>query len=168
MESKSMNTDRIFITEEGDFVDVIEHTRKQLQDKQGLKVYVSTDSQNNEGRTFYATVVVYRYGIRGCHYISKSVDIPAIKAIYPRLVKEAEFTIAAAQLIDSEVPVEFEALEFDYNGRIKTESTKAIEFAKGWAASLGYNPVVKPGPMIASKAGDRVCRKDLERYKHKK
>lgn len=160
-----MRTERWFKTEEGKLVDIVDHTREQLQEKEGLKVYVATDSQNTEGRTFYATVIVYRYGLRGCHYISKSVDIPMIRDIYLRLVKEAELTIATANVVSAEIPLKFEAVEFDYNGRIKTKSSQAIEFARGWAASLGYNPVVKPGPMIASKAGDRVCREDCKRYK---
>lgn len=158
--------DRWFKTEEGEIVDVVKHTIEQIQGKEKLEIYVGTDSQNKSSKSLYATVIVYRYGIRGCHFISKSVSVPAIKDLFTRLFKEAELTVAAADMISAEVPIKFTALEFDYNGRITTKSSMCIQAAKGWASSLGYVVRVKPDPMIASKAADKVCRRDANKIKH--
>ncbi len=160
--------DRWFKTEEGLNVDVVDHCVAQLRRLGQLKIYLSTDSQNMGPKTIYSTAIVFRYGSKGCHFISKTTVIPRVRDNFSRLFKEAEYTIEAADLISAEIPFKFEALEFDYNDRLKTESTKVISAATGWAASLGYNTIVKPGEMIASKAADHVVRREAEKFKRER
>lgn len=152
--------DYYFRTEEGELVNVIDHTISQLATfPDNLRIYIATDSQNYGGKTVYVTVVVYRYGVRGAHYIYKKDRIPRIRDHFSRLWKEAELTVEVADIITGEIPViSIEALEFDYNNKKVTKSSSLVAATKGWAESLGYKVKVKPDEMIAAKAADHLCR----------
>lgn len=151
--------DRYFRTEEGELVNAIEHTVSQIATfPDNLRIYIATDSQNYGGKTVYVTVVVYRYGLKGAHYIYQKQRIPRIRDHFTRLWKEAELTVEAASMLTDEIPVSIEALEFDYNNKKITKSTSLVSATKGWAESLGYKVKVKPDEMIAAKAADHLCR----------
>lgn len=147
-----------FKTQEGELVNVVEHTLQQLEKWPNMKIYVGTDSQDQGEFSRYATVVVYRYGKRGAHFIYYKEEVPRIRDMYTRLFDEAQRTIAAAQVIDGEIPVSFEALDFDFNYIPKWASNKLYASVKGWVKSLNYNATFKGGEVIATKAGDHICR----------
>lgn len=147
-----------FQTEEGKLVNLNDHIVEELKNNPNLKVYISTDSQNYGAKTVYATAIVFRYGLRGAHYIFRRQRIPRIRDTFSRLWKEAEFTIEIAEQITKEIPIKIEALEFDYNNKKVTKSSNLIPAILGWAKSLGYNALVKPDEMIAAKAADHTCR----------
>lgn len=154
--------DKYFRTEQGERVNVVEHTLEQIEKWPNLKVYISTDSQDDGPNSRYATAVVYRYGKRGAHYIYYVQEVPRIKDMFTRLYNEAVFTIEAAQLIDNEIPISFAALEFDYNNLPKWKSNKLISSVRGWVRGLNYNAVFKNSGdhiMIAAKAADHICRR---------
>lgn len=149
---------KYYRTENGVLVNVIEHTIEELIVNPDLKVYVSTDSQNYGASTVYATVIVYRYGLRGAHYIYNKIKVPRIKDTFTRLYREGELTIECAEYIQKNSSVKIHAVEFDYNSRKITQSTNLVPVLKGWAESLGYKALVKPDEMIASKAADHLAR----------
>lgn len=150
--------DKFFKTQEGELVNVVEHTLQQLEKWPNMKIYVGTDSQDEGGKTRYATVVVYRYGNRGAHFVYFKEEVPRIRDMYTRLFYEAQRTVAVAQLINSEIPVSFEALDFDYNFIPKWASNKLLSSVGGWVKGLNYNATFKGGEVIATKAGDHICR----------
>lgn len=149
--------EKYFKTEEGGLVNVIEHCQEQIK-QDNLKIYISTDSQNYGGKSVFVTAVVFRYGLRGAHYIYLKQRIPRIRDIFTRLWKEGELTVECAEMITQEIPLKIEALEFDYNNKKITKSTNLVPALVGWASSLGYNTRVKPDEMIAAKAADHLCR----------
>jgi uncharacterized protein len=151
--------DRWFQTEGGKKVDIIDACIEQVKENNNLKIYIATDSQNRKEKTHYAIAVVFRYGLRGAHYVYKKISVPRIRDHFIRLFNEASYTIELAQLITEQTPLAIAALEFDFNNEKKTESTKVVSAATGWAASLGYSFKVKPDEMIAAKAADYCCRK---------
>jgi predicted RNase H-related nuclease YkuK (DUF458 family) len=130
--------DKYFRTQQGERVNIVEHTLEQLQKWPNMKIYVGTDSQDERGKgrrkrnTVYVTVVAYRYGHRGAHFVYYREQLPIIRDMYTRLFGEAERTLEAAQLIDSEIPISFEALEFDYNQIPKWASNKLVSAVNGW------------------------------------
>lgn len=150
--------DRWFKTEQGQIIDIVDHCLQEIGKRDNLKIYIGTDSQNSSNKSNYATAIVFRYGLNGCHYVYKKVQVPRIRDHFVRLFKEAELTIGIAELITKEIPIKIEALEFDYNTK-KTKSTPVISAATGWAQALGYKTRVKPDEMIASKAADYIVRK---------
>jgi predicted RNase H-related nuclease YkuK (DUF458 family) len=150
--------ERYFKTEEGKLVNLIEHTIEQIEKRPDLKIYIATDSQNYGYKSVYVTAIVYRYGIRGAHYIYHKQRIPRIQDIFSRLWKEAEFTIETATFLKENMPIQIEALEFDFNNKQITKSTPLVKSIKGWAESLGIKANMKPDEMIAAKAADHLCR----------
>ncbi len=150
--------EKYFRKENGELVNIIEHCVDQLSFYPSLKIYIATDSQNYGAKTVYATAIVFRYGLKGAHYVYLKQRLPRIRDHFTRLWKEAEYTLDAANMLTEELPIAIEALEFDYNGEKKTKSTSLISATKGWAESLGYKVKVKPDEMIAAKAADHLAR----------
>lgn len=149
---------KYFQNEEGRIINLNQHILEQVRENPDTKIYIATDSQNYGSKTVYAIAVVFRYGLRGAHYVYRKERLNRVRDTFSRLWKEAEYTIETASSITNEIPIKIEALEFDYNQKKVTKSTNLIPAVTGWAKSLGYNVLVKPDEMIAAKAADHVCR----------
>ena len=148
---------RLFKNIKGERIDPVEHTLKILRDYPTVKIHIGSDSQNIGKKTKYATVIAYRYGSRGVHYIlSKKTEI-LIKDMWTRLWKEAEMSIDIAQWLTHQVSVRVE-IDMDYNSDENFKSSKLISATRGWANSLGYKVNVKPNNQIATKAADYHCK----------
>ena len=148
---------RLFKNIKGERIDPVEHTLKILRDYPTVKIHIGSDSQNIGKKTKYATVIAYRYGSRGVHYIlSKKTEI-LIKDMWTRLWKEAEMSIDIAQWLTHQVSVRVE-IDMDYNSDENFKSNKLISATKGWANSLGYKVNIKPNNQIATKAADYHCK----------
>ena len=150
--------DKYFKTEDGKLINLVEHILEQLKLNPALKIYIATDSQNYGGNSVYVTAIVFRYGTRGAHVVHRKERLPRIRDNFKRLWQEAEYTINTAEMLKQEIPINIEALEFDYNNKKITKSTNLIPSITGWATSLGYKARVKPDEMIAAKAADHYCR----------
>jgi predicted RNase H-related nuclease YkuK (DUF458 family) len=148
--------DKYFKTEQGEKVNIVEHTLDQIQKWPNLTIRIGTDSQNYGGITRYVTTIVYRYGHRGAHYIFYKEEVPRIRVEWSRLYDEGTRTIEAAEILTSEIPVSIEALEFDYNDNKKTLSTQLVSVFRNWG---NFNAAFKSGEMLACKAADHICRK---------
>jgi predicted RNase H-related nuclease YkuK (DUF458 family) len=148
---------RLFKNIKGERIDPVEHTLKIIRDYPTVKIHIGSDSQNIGKKTKYATVIAYRYGSRGVHYIlSKKTEL-LIKDMWTRLWKEAEKSIDIAQWLTHQVSVRVE-IDMDYNSDENFKSSKLISATKGWANSLGYKVNVKPNNQIATKAADYHCK----------
>ena len=148
---------RLFKNIKGERIDPVEHTLKILRDYPTVKIHIGSDSQNIGKKTKYATVIAYRYGNRGVHYIlSKKTEL-LIKDMWTRLWKEAEMSIDIAQWLTHQVSVRVE-IDMDYNSDENFKSSKLISATKGWANSLGFKVNVKPNNQIATKAADYHCK----------
>jgi predicted RNase H-related nuclease YkuK (DUF458 family) len=122
-----------------------------------LEIHVGTDSQNHKNKTVYSTVIAYRHGNRGVHYIYNIFKVNKIKDKWTRLWNEAEMSILTAEWVSKKIKVQIE-IDFDYNENEQFFSSKLINPATGWAKSLGYKVNVKPNNIIACKASDKECR----------
>ena len=148
---------RLFKNIKGERIDPVEHTLKIIRDYPTVKIHIGSDSQNIGKKTKYATVIAYRYGSRGVHYIlSKKTEL-LIKDMWTRLWKEAEMSIDIAQWLTHQVSVRVE-IDMDYNSDENFKSNKLISATKGWANSLGYKVNIKPNNQIATKAADYHCK----------
>lgn len=153
--------ERFFATQEGKKIDVVDHTLEQINKWPNLKMYIGTDAQDYGSITRFATVIVYRYNTRGAHFVYFSEEVKRMN-MFSRLWSEGQRTIEAASMIMEEIPVSFEGVEFDYNHIPKWASHKLIKDIGGWASGLNMKTVFKNNGqgdcMIATKAGDHVCR----------
>lgn len=150
--------EKYFRTQNGDRVNVVEHTLEQIEKWPNLKMYIGTDSQDEGAFTKYVTTIVYRYGSRGAHIVYLKDEIPRVKDIFTRLYNEGVKTIEIATMVTDEIPVSFEALEFDYADVKKTQSSKVVSSLKGWTKGINMNCSFKSGEQLATKASDHILR----------
>jgi predicted RNase H-related nuclease YkuK (DUF458 family) len=151
--------ERIFKNINGEHVDIIEHTLEVIDKYPNVKIHIGTDSLSKKSKTRYSTVIVYRYGKAGAHYIYYSHKIPRINDLWTKLWKEIEYTIEVAEWLQNKIGVEIE-IDMDYNSKEIHDSYKLISSAKGWANSLGYKVNVKPN-VLATKAADHIVNKNI-------
>lgn len=138
-------------------VDPVSHTIGVIKNYPYVEIHIGTDSQNINKQSRYTTVIAYKLGSRGVHYILSKNNINIIRDMWTRLWKEAEMSIDTAEWLTRKVSVKVE-IDMDYNGDEKFKSYKLISAAKGWANSLGYKVNVKPNNQIATRAADYHCR----------
>ena len=148
---------RLFKNIKGERIDPIAHTLKILKDYPNVQIHIGSDSQNAGKKTRYATVIAYRYGSRGVHYILSKKNEALLKDMWSRLWKEAEMSIDVAEWLTNQISVRVE-IDMDYNSDENFKSSKLISATKGWANSLGYKVNVKPNNQIATKAADYHCK----------
>jgi len=153
-----MALSNFFIDTKGNKVDPIIHTKKILNKNPFVSIHIGTDSQSRAKKTQFATVIAYRYGNRGVHYILSKVGFPKIKDLWTRLWKEAEMSINVSELITNSLNISVE-IDMDYNEDNNFKSNRLVAATKGWANSLGYKVNVKPNIQIATKAADHHCKK---------
>ncbi|MDA0200733.1 MAG: hypothetical protein O2878_06785 [Bacteroidetes bacterium] len=148
---------RIFKDINGNRIDPIQHTLNILKEHPNVQIHIGSDSQNVGKSSKYATVIAYRFGQRGVHYIlSKKVE-KLITDMWTRLWKEAEMSIDVAEWLTHQVSVKVE-IDMDYNSDENFKSNKLISATKGWANSLGYKVNIKPNNQIATRAADYHCK----------
>lgn len=148
--------EKYFRTEQGELVNIVEHTLEQIEKHPNLKIYIGTDSQSFSESTIYVTAIVFRYGKRGAHYVYYREKVPREKIDFTRLYNEGLRTIEAHNLLTEEIPVSIEALEFDYADAKKTVSSQLVQIFRNWGHN---NAVFKSGEMIATRAADHICRR---------
>ena len=141
----------------GNTIDHIDHTREILKKNPFVEVHVGTDSQSLAKKTQYITVIAYRYGNRGVHYILKKSGVPKIKDLWTRLWKETELSIDIAENIKKSLNITPE-IDLDYNENENFKSNKLVNASKGLANSLGYKVNIKPHVQIATRAADYHCK----------
>lgn len=151
--------EKYFRTEDGKVVNVIEHCRQVLGTYPAAQILIGTDSQNSKTHSKYSTVIVFRYGNIGAHYIFNTTKVSKIKDLFKRLFKECELSLDVAEYITNNTSYKVAAIELDFNDFKITRSTPLVSATKGWCESLGYKTILKSGEMIACKAADHCCRK---------
>lgn len=145
--------EKYFKTIQGEYINIVKHTIEQLNKWPDLKIHIATDSQSMGSITRYATTIVYRYGLRGAHYVIFKEEVPRERVEYTRLYNEGIRTYEAWEILTKEIPSISPILEFDYNDVKKTQSSSLVSAFRGYP-----NAVFKSGQMIASKAADHECR----------
>ena len=148
---------RIFRDIQGHRLDPIEHTLNILKEYPNVQIHIGSDSQNIGKSTKYATVIAYRFGSRGVHYILSKKQELLTEDMWTRLWQEAEMSIDVAEWLTHQVSVRVE-IDMDYNSDKSFKSNKLISATKGWANSLGYKVNVKPNNQIATRAADYHCK----------
>ena len=141
----------------GNPIDPVKHTLDVIKNYPYVEIHIGTDSQNINRQSRYTTVIAYRLGSRGVHYILSKTHVNIIRDMWTRLLKEAEFSVDTAEWLTKKVSIRVE-IDMDYNEDESYKSHKLISAAKGWANSLGYKVNVKPNNQIATRAADYHCK----------
>jgi len=147
----------LFKNIKGDKLDPVQHTIEVLKNYPYAEIHIGTDSQNIYKQTHYTTVIAYRLGTRGVHYIFNKSNRKLITDMWTRLWKEAELSIDVAEWLTQKITLKVE-IDMDYNSDESFKSHKLISAAQGWANSLGYKVNIKPNNQIATRAADYHCK----------
>ena len=147
----------LFKNIKGERVDTVKHTLEIMKFYPYAEIHIGTDSQNINKETCYTTVIAYRLGSRGVHYIFSKQKREIIRDMWTRLWKEAEYSVDVAEWLTKKIALKVE-IDMDYNEDKSYKSHKLISAAKGWANSLGYKVNVKPNNQIATRAADYHCK----------
>ena len=147
----------LFKNIKGERVDTVKHTLEIMKSYPYAEIHIGTDSQNINKETYYTTVIAYRLGSRGVHYIFSKQKREIIRDMWTRLWKEAEYSVDVAEWLTKKIALKVE-IDMDYNEDKSYKSHKLISAAKGWANSLGYKVNVKPNNQIATRAADYHCK----------
>ena len=147
----------LFKNIKGDKLDPVQHTIEVLKNCPYAEIHIGTDSQNINKQTHYTTVIAYRLGTRGVHYIFNKSNRKLITDMWTRLWKEAELSIDVAEWLTQKITLKVE-IDMDYNSDESFKSHKLISAAQGWANSLGYKVNIKPNNQIATRAADYHCK----------
>ena len=76
---------RLFKDISGNNIDPVAHTLSILKEYPYAKIHIGSDSQNVGKKTNYTSVIAYRLGTRGVHYILSKSSCEAINDIWKRL-----------------------------------------------------------------------------------
>ena len=147
----------LFKNIKGENIDTVNHTLEIMKSYPYAEIHIVTDSQNINKETYYTTVIAYRLGSRGVHYIFSKQKREIIRDMWTRLWKEAEYSVDVAEWLTKKIALKVE-IDMDYNEDKSYKSHKLISAAKGWANSLGYKVNVKPNNQIATRAADYHCK----------
>ena len=148
---------KLFKKIDGTRVDVIKHTLEIVANNPEVKIHIDTDSQNLGDSTIYVSVIAYRFGNKGVHYIYHKEKVAKIIDMWTRLWKETEKTIEIAEWFSRKTNSIKLELDLDYNDDKFYKSNQLISATKGWAESLGYKTNIKPHVCVAIRAADYHC-----------
>lgn len=154
-----MSIPKLFKTSQGKPVSILSYTLKQIQNNPDTRIYVGGDSKLRNGVITYYTVVAYRYGSRGVHYVYNKDIITYKMTKWERLMGEVERIMNFATWFTENSPVRLHAIDFDLNQNKQYYSNKLLNLATGWGGSLGIPVYTKPDEVVASKAADHLTNK---------
>jgi len=165
-----------FVNYKREPVDLIEYClQKRVQYSNDLKVHIGTDSIAIGGNVIYFTVVAFRAGKTGVHFIFTKEKVPSYRTgdgkpdLFTRLYRECTLTLDVAHLlIDANVFTHNDIIiELDYNNLVETISTKVVKATRGTVTGYGYTCLAKykenatkPDQwedQIACKAANHLC-----------
>lgn len=148
-----MNTK--FKTVDGKGINPILHCTDILSKHENVKIYVGTDSINSKQYTTYCTVIAFRYGTNGAHFIYSKQSIPKIKDRWARLWKEVEYSVDTANHL-RDFNINIEMIELDLNSDKKWMSNSVVGSGVGYCIGMGYNANIKPDEQISTRAADHI------------
>jgi predicted RNase H-related nuclease YkuK (DUF458 family) len=138
-------------------VDLIPYIKECIGDRNDVKLYVGTDSQNMGTHTQYATVVVLHFGNSGGHVLYSKERLPIVRDSFTRLWREVELSLGIAEhMLEGGLP-RVDYIDLDFNPDPKYRSNAVLRSALGYVESMGYSARCKPNAPMASSVADAIC-----------
>lgn len=140
-------------------IDLQHYLRNWIEINPIYKLYIGCDSQNAQGATIFATVIVLHYGSGGGGHVLYLREIcPIVKDKFARLWKEVEFSVGAAQTIMDLGFGKPDFIDIDLNPDPKYKSNSVLRSAIGLIESLGIVPRYKTKSPWAISIADSICK----------
>lgn len=125
---------RKFINVHNQVVNPLKYVRDMLYHNPDISLYVGSDSQNRRRFTTFATVIAFRNGTRGTHFIFSREHVkPRMVSVEHRLMEEWRRTVEVANwLMDNGIKIDY--VEFDANRDDRWRSNRIIDVATAYAS----------------------------------
>ena len=121
-----------------------------------VKMYMGCDSQTRNGKTTYATTLVFHVSSTGYHVIYQKEVMPQIKDMWTRLWKECEKSVDVALYL-REHGIEIDTIDLDYNIDPAKKSNKLVKAAVGDVNGFGFRARYKPDLLPGVYAADNIA-----------
>jgi predicted RNase H-related nuclease YkuK (DUF458 family) len=122
------------------------------------KIYIGCDSQNHNGTTTFATVIVLHQPNRGGHVLYSKITIPRIQARYERLWKEIELSAETAHEIMENAGQTPDFIDIDLNPDPRFKSNSVLRQAVGLVEGMGYKVRYKHLGALTTYAANHLVR----------
>lgn len=134
------------------------YVKQYLEDHKhyNVKMYMGCDSQTRNGKTTYATTLVFHVSSTGCHVIYKKEVMTEIKDMWTRLWMECEKSVEVALYL-REHGIEIDTIDLDYNIDPAKKSNKLVKAAVGYVSGFGFRCRCKPDLLPGVYAADNIA-----------
>ena len=138
-------------------VDLIPYLKDILSTRDDIKVYIGTDSQNTDTKTYYAAVIVLHYGNNGGHVLYAKESVEKIRDRFTRLWTEVEMSLElAVYLKDNGIMPSY--VDLDLNPDPMHGSNNVLRAALGYVEAQGFKARCKPEAISATYVADKICK----------
>ena len=118
---------------EGKYIEDLPKQILNVLDKQkDARVHIGTDSQRHGNYIHFATVIAFRYGSRGVHYIYQFKKMALFRTIQTRLTHEIELTVNLVMWLKEYMPHRHQTATFD-------EYVAGDNFIRGTISKVHYD-----------------------------
>ena len=155
--SEIQDLDQFRVMSNGSVVQLVDHVQKVVEENPDVQILIGSDSQNRNGKTTYATTVVFRYKNNGAHVLYKKEKTIKVSDLWTRLWAELERSIIVADHLEGHAGVKVHQIDMDYNSDPAYASNRVWTAAVGYLRSMGYRSGAKPDLLIASWAANVIC-----------
>jgi predicted RNase H-related nuclease YkuK (DUF458 family) len=150
MEWKSLTTKKT--------IDLSSYLADWMAKNPGDKIYIGCDSQNHNGTTTFATVIVLHQPNRGGHVLYSKTTVPRIQARYERLWKEVELSAETAYRIMENDGQKPDFIDIDLNPDPRHQSNTLLRSAVGLIEGMGLKARHKSQSNWAISIADYICK----------
>ena len=141
--------------------DLIDYIENQIEKHPNCEIYIGTDSQRFGPINKFVTVIAFRYGKRGVHFIYNRKTMPLHPTVKNKLRHEVELTVECYYWLKTKLPnIKICAVEADINEDKRFKSNEYFSEGRGGLEGLvsgeGVLVLTKPQEQVAVKAANQL------------
>lgn len=140
-------------------IDLVPHLQECVAGRDDVRIYVGTDSQNKDGKTVFASVVVVHYGNSGAHVVYTKRSVPRMRDMNARLWAEVQDSVDVANMLVDRGFMRPSFVDVDLNKDPRFGSNSLLRAALGFVEGSGFRARCKPDALSASYAADNIVNK---------
>jgi predicted RNase H-related nuclease YkuK (DUF458 family) len=139
-------------------IELSSYLKEWMEKNPSDKIYIGCDSQNSNGKTTFATVIVLHHPTRGGHVLYSKTVVPRVPARYERLWKEVELSVEAAHEIISYGIQSPDYIDIDLNPDPRHQSNTLLRSAVGLIEGMGFKTRYKGASNWSISIADYICK----------
>lgn len=139
-------------------IDLSTYLREWMDKNPEHNIYIGCDSQNNNNKTTFATVIVLHHPFVGGHVLYTKKITPRIASRYERLWKEVELSVEAAREIISYGIQAPDYIDIDINPDPRYRSNVLLRSAVGLIEGMGFKTRYKGLSNWSISIADFICK----------